>query len=55
MYYAGSTLTLIGDHDEAERSAMQAITIYERGPVQERSYGDEALARADVAIARIAS
>ncbi len=53
MYYAGSTLTLLGDHEEAEQAALDAITTYESGPVEERSYGDEALARSDVAVARI--
>ncbi|MCM6773290.1 helix-turn-helix transcriptional regulator [Nocardia sp. CDC159] len=53
-YYAGSAFRLIGDFDEAERWADQAITTYQSGPSHERSYGDEALARVDVAIARIA-
>ncbi|MFF0490779.1 helix-turn-helix domain-containing protein [Nocardia sp. NPDC004068] len=52
-YYAGSAFRLIGDHDEAERWADEAITAYRCGPSHERSYGDEALARMDVAIARI--
>lgn len=54
MYYTASALTLIGDHQEAERVALDAINAYETGPAEERSYGDEALARSDVAIARIA-
>ncbi len=53
-YYIGSAFRLIGDYDEAERWANRAITAYQTGPSHERSYGDEALARVDVAIARIA-
>lgn len=30
-----------------------AISMYERGPVEQRSYGDEALARVDVTTARL--
>ncbi|GGM77448.1 hypothetical protein GCM10012275_55190 [Longimycelium tulufanense] len=53
-YYAGGVLSLIGDHNQAEAAALQAINIYETGPSEERSYGDEALARVDVALARLA-
>lgn len=53
-YYAGTTFRLIGDHDGAEHWANTAIDAYESGPPHERSYGDEALARIDVAIAHIA-
>ncbi|MEU7631889.1 helix-turn-helix transcriptional regulator [Nocardia sp. NPDC049220] len=52
-YYAGSTLVLLGDFAEAERMSTAAITAYESGPPQVRSYGDEALARVDVALARL--
>jgi hypothetical protein len=52
-YYAGSTYRLIGDYPEAERWAGDAIDAYAAGPSNERSYGDEALARVDIAIARI--
>ncbi|WP_147266055.1 hypothetical protein [Nocardia puris] len=54
-YYAGSTFRLLGDHDRAQHWALEAITAYEAGPAVQRSYGDEALARADVAIARIST
>ncbi|PPJ04109.1 hypothetical protein C5E51_26285 [Nocardia nova] len=54
MYYAASTLTLMGDYEKAEQVALQAISAYESGSAEQRSYGDEALARSDVAIARIA-
>jgi tetratricopeptide (TPR) repeat protein len=52
-YYAGSTLVLMGRHHDAERSALKAIQMYEAGPTDHRSYGDEALARVDVAAARL--
>lgn len=53
-YYAGSTLLLAGRHAEAEQAALEAIAMYETGPSAQRSYGDEALARVDVALARAA-
>jgi len=52
-YYAGSTLVLVGRHHDAERSALEAIQMYEIGPADDRSYGDEALARVDVSAARL--
>jgi tetratricopeptide (TPR) repeat protein len=54
-YYAGSTLALAGRYVEAERTALDAIQLYETGPAAQRSYGDEALARVDVAVARVAT
>jgi len=54
-YYLGSTHRLLGEYDHAQQWALQAISAYESGPATERSYGDEALARADVAIGRIYS
>jgi len=54
-YYLGSTHRLLGEHEHAQRWALEAISAYETGPATERSYGDEALARADVAIGRIHS
>ncbi|TWP51479.1 XRE family transcriptional regulator [Lentzea tibetensis] len=53
-YYAGGVLSLVGEHEQAERAALKAISMYENGLVEDRSYGDEALARVDVAIARLA-
>lgn len=55
LYYAGSTLALAGRHADAENAALAAIHLYETGPVADRSYGDEALARVDVALARTAA
>lgn len=52
-YYAGSTYALLGDYADAERMATAAIRAYETGPPEERSYGDEALARVDIALARL--
>ncbi|MFJ8795063.1 helix-turn-helix domain-containing protein [Streptomyces sp. NPDC102462] len=54
-YYIGGTYALLGDHHEAEKHATAAIELYERGPREQRSYGDEALARLDIVTARIAA
>lgn len=53
-YYLGGTYGLLGDHHAAETHALAAIRAYETGSFDERSYGDEALARMDVVNARIA-
>ncbi|MFC9249954.1 hypothetical protein [Amycolatopsis thailandensis] len=52
-YYQGGTLTLLGDHAQAEIHSARAIERYETGPDEDRSYGDEALARLDVTRARL--
>ncbi|WP_433717142.1 helix-turn-helix domain-containing protein (plasmid) [Nocardia sp. CA-084685] len=52
--YVGSAMRRIGDHRRAEQWALEAITGYATGPADQRSYGDEALARIDVGLARIA-
>lgn len=54
-YYIGGTYALLGDHHEAEKHATAAIELYEGGPREQRSYGDEALARLDIVTARIAA
>lgn len=54
-YYIGGTYALLGDHHEAEQHAAAAIELYEGGPSEQRSYGDEALARLDIVTARIAA
>ncbi|MFB8088402.1 helix-turn-helix domain-containing protein [Streptomyces sp. NPDC055992] len=54
-YYIGGTYALLGEYALAERHATAAIEMYERGSQQDRSYGDEALARLDVVISRIAA
>ncbi|MFF4605271.1 helix-turn-helix domain-containing protein [Streptomyces sp. NPDC001339] len=47
-YYLGGTYTLLGRHEEARQHATAAITAYRSGPMEERSYGDEALAHIDL-------
>ncbi|MEU9987847.1 helix-turn-helix transcriptional regulator [Streptomyces sp. NPDC048045] len=54
-YYIGGTFALLGEHQLAEQHARAAIELYENGPKEHRSYGDEALARLDIATARIAA
>jgi hypothetical protein len=54
LFYAGGAHSLLGDHDRGQQAALTAIELYETGPVEQRSYGDEALARVDVADARLA-
>jgi hypothetical protein len=51
-YYAGTTYRRIGDFEAAASNAQLAISAYAAGPAQQRSYGDEAIAWADLAIAR---
>jgi tetratricopeptide (TPR) repeat protein len=50
-YYAGTALRRIGDMPRARTHAAAAISAYESGPADQRSYGDETLARLDLAIA----
>jgi hypothetical protein len=50
-YYAGTALRRIGDMRRAREHAGAAISAYETGPADQRSYGDETLARLDLAIA----
>ncbi len=52
LYYAGTTYRRIGDYASAASKAEAAIAAYEAGPIEQRSYGDEAIARVDLAIAR---
>ncbi|WP_419707955.1 hypothetical protein [Promicromonospora sp. NFX87] len=47
-YYLGGTYTLLGEYEAARRHSTAAITAYRTGPVEERSYGDEALAHIDL-------
>ena len=49
----GGTFALLGEHQRAEKHATAAIELYESGPREHRSYGDEALARLDIVTARI--
>ena len=52
-YYAGSAYMLLGDAGSAQNNALLAIEMYETGPVEQRSYGDEALARVDITTVRL--
>nr|WP_171110838.1 helix-turn-helix transcriptional regulator [Streptomyces sp. N502] len=54
-YYIGGTYTLLGEHELAEHHAATAIELYATGPAEQRSYGDEALARLDIVTARISA
>ncbi|MFI6030720.1 helix-turn-helix domain-containing protein [Amycolatopsis magusensis] len=54
-YYLGSTYGLLAQHGNAEQHAQAAINAYQTGPPEERSYGDETLARLDIVNARIAA
>ena len=54
-YYIGGTYALLGDHAQAEKHATAAIALYESGAKEDRSYGDEALARLDIVTARLAT
>jgi tetratricopeptide (TPR) repeat protein len=51
LYYAGTAYRRIGEMEEAETSSTAAIEAYVSGPVELRSYGDEAIARIDLVIA----
>ncbi|WP_067665708.1 helix-turn-helix domain-containing protein [Nocardia miyunensis] len=53
-YYLGCAYQAIGDHQDAERWSLDAIDEYTTGPPEQRSYGDEALARVQVSLSRIA-
>jgi transcriptional regulator with XRE-family HTH domain len=53
LYYAADALALIPEQKvAAEGLAVQAISSYEQGPAALRSFGDEAGARCDLAVAR---
>jgi transcriptional regulator with XRE-family HTH domain len=52
LFYAGTAYRRVGQMDAARDCASSAIAAYVDGPIEERSYGDEAIARVDLAIAR---
>jgi len=52
-YYAGRTLLRIGEFSAAQSHAQLAITGYAAGPADQRSYGDEVITWADLALARV--
>jgi tetratricopeptide (TPR) repeat protein len=52
-FYAGTVHLLLGDPQSAAHHSTTAIRLYSTGPEHERSYGDAALARADLVSARL--
>jgi hypothetical protein len=52
-FYAGSAYVKLHNPAEAQAQSLAAIAAYQTGPAIERSYGDEGLARIDVAAARL--
>ncbi|MGH3978300.1 MAG: helix-turn-helix domain-containing protein [Pseudonocardiaceae bacterium] len=53
LYYAADATTwLPGEQQRAEREAADALSAYEQAGQAERSYANEAVARADLALAR---
>ncbi|MGH8902124.1 MAG: hypothetical protein ACRDYA_10685 [Egibacteraceae bacterium] len=53
LYYAAdATGWLPGEEERAEREALEAVDAYERADPTERSYADEAVVSADLALAR---
>jgi tetratricopeptide (TPR) repeat protein len=53
-YYLGATYTLLGEYAKAKQHAATAVQHYITGPREQRSYGDEALARLDIVTAGLA-
>jgi hypothetical protein len=59
LYYASDAGAALPEHDESglheetEALAADAITAYEQAPGEEKSFGDEAGSRTDLAIARV--
>lgn len=53
-YYTGSTYSLLDQHQHAEQHARNAVQLYASGPKEQRSYGDEALARVDIIVSQVA-
>ncbi len=53
MYYAAEALVLLANAADAEHAAAAAVDAYEQAAPADRSFGDEAGARTDLAIARV--
>jgi transcriptional regulator with XRE-family HTH domain len=53
-YYLGTTHRLLGNYTSSQVWSQRAVDAYTSGPIALRSYGDETLARADIALARLA-
>lgn len=54
-YAAGTYVRMTGEQRHAESEALTALSLYENGQPSERSFSDEAGARAELALARIHS
>ncbi|MDT5034436.1 MAG: hypothetical protein QOC94_4607 [Actinoplanes sp.] len=52
-YAAGAYVYLDGQQQQAEDEALNALDLYENGRPQDRSFSDEAGARAELALARV--
>ncbi|TDO38946.1 hypothetical protein C8E87_2616 [Paractinoplanes brasiliensis] len=52
-YAAGAYVHLNGSQDQAETAALASLSMYENGNPQDRSFSDEAGARAELALARV--
>ncbi|NKY52498.1 helix-turn-helix transcriptional regulator [Nocardia vermiculata] len=52
-YYAGATYIHLGQAESALAETARTIELYSAGPVEQRSYGAEALARVDNAAAQL--
>jgi hypothetical protein len=54
-YAAGTYVCLDGAQESAEREALSALDLFESGRPEDRSFSDEAGARAELALARVHS
>ncbi|MEV6377677.1 hypothetical protein [Micromonospora musae] len=52
-YAAGTYVCLDGEHERAQAEALSALELFEHGRPEERSFSDEAGARAELALARV--
>ncbi|WP_244235816.1 hypothetical protein [Micromonospora inaquosa] len=52
-YAAGTYVCLDGEHDRAQSEALSALDLFEHGRPEDRSFSDEAGARAELALARV--
>ena len=54
LYYAADAMVWLSDQvDRTERDASAALAVYESGAPSDRSFGDDAGARTDLALARV--
>ncbi|MGC4771551.1 hypothetical protein ACLQ25_21600 [Micromonospora sp. DT44] len=52
-YAAGTYVCLDGEHERAQSEALSALELFEQGRPEDRSFSDEAGARAELALARV--